>query len=124
MNNPVRHSPVSNKQAVRRPSAVVALSIATLCALAAFLVPVVSQSQVTRSAPKPIPPNEAYLQPVPGLSHGELRKFRAGEKQFKAPWSYFHCSVASGVWAQLSLRAHVSVATYRPGAGAPSMNPV
>jgi len=82
MNNPVIHYPISSKQSLRRRSAVVALSIATLCALAALLLPVVSQSQVTRSAPKPIPPNEAYLQPVPGLSHGELRKFRAGEKQF------------------------------------------
>ena len=96
MNNPVIHYPISSKQSLRRRSAVVALSIATLCALAALLLPVVSQSQVTRSAPKPIPPNEAYLQPVPGLSHGELRKFRAGEKQFKAPWVVF--PLLGGEW--------------------------
>jgi CxxC motif-containing protein (DUF1111 family) len=96
MNNPVNQYLVSSKQTRRRRSAVIALSIATLCALAALLVPVVSQSQVTRSVPKPIPPNEAYLQPVPGLSHGELRKFRAGEKQFKAPWVVF--PLLGGEW--------------------------
>ena len=96
MNNPVNQYLVSSKQTLRRRSAVITLSIATLCALAALLVPVVSQSQVTRSVPKPIPPNEAYLQPVPGLSHGELRKFRAGEKQFKAPWVVF--PLLGGEW--------------------------
>ena len=96
MNNPVNHYPVSSKQVSRQRSAVIALFIATFCALTALLLPVVSQSQVTRSAPKPVPPNEAYLQPVPGLSHGELRKFRAGEKQFKAPWVVF--PLLGGEW--------------------------
>ena len=96
MNNPVNHYPVSSNQALRRRSAVVVLSITTVCMLAALMVPVASQSQVTRSAPKPIPANEAYLQPVPGLSHGELRKFRAGEKQFKAPWVVF--PLLGGEW--------------------------
>ena len=48
-----------------------------------------AQAQITRSAPKPMPPQDAYLQPVVGLSYSQLRLFREGEKEFKVPWVVF-----------------------------------
>lgn len=46
-------------------------------------------TQVILSSEKKIAPNAAYMQPVPGLTHSQLQKFKAGEKQFKAPWVVF-----------------------------------
>lgn len=46
-------------------------------------------AQIVRSEPKPIPLNEVYLQPVPGLTYAQLRLFREGEKEFKVPWVVF-----------------------------------
>ena len=46
-------------------------------------------AQIVRSEPKPIPLNEAFLQPVPGLSYAQLRLFKEGEKEFKVPWVVF-----------------------------------
>ena len=59
-------------------------SILMLLAAAVFavlaLVPAIpSMSQVIRSAPKPIPPEAVYMQPVPGLTHSQLQKFKSGE---------------------------------------------
>ncbi len=48
-----------------------------------------ASSQVIKSSPKPIDPNAVYIQPIKGLSHVELQKFKAGEKQFRAPWVVF-----------------------------------
>lgn len=48
-----------------------------------------SWAQIVRSEPKPIPLNEVFLQPVPGLSHAQLRLFKEGEKEFKVPWVVF-----------------------------------
>lgn len=96
MNNRLTQAAVAHRPSTGHRSALLALSLASLCALAALLLPAVSQSQVTRSAPKPIPVTEAYLQPIPGLSHGELRKFRNGEKQFRAPWVVF--PLLGGEW--------------------------
>ncbi len=53
-------------------------------------------AQIIRSAPKPIAPGDVYLQPVPGLSHTQLQKFKSGEKQFKAPWVVF--PLLGGEW--------------------------
>jgi len=68
---------------------------------AAFLVTALSVaiptlSQVIRSAPKPISPDAAYLQPVAGLTHAQRQKFMAGEKQFRAPWVVF--PLLGGEW--------------------------
>ena len=76
-------------------------SILMLLAAAVFavlaLVPAIpSMSQVIRSAPKPIPPEAVYMQPVPGLTHSQVQKFKAGEKQFKAPWVVF--PLLGGEW--------------------------
>jgi len=46
-------------------------------------------AQIVRSEPKPIPPNEVFLQPVPGLTYAQLRLFKEGEKEFKVPWVVF-----------------------------------
>ena len=46
-------------------------------------------AQIVRSEPKPIPLNEVFLQPVPGLTYAQLRLFREGEKEFKVPWVVF-----------------------------------
>ena len=48
-----------------------------------------AEAQITRSEPKPMPPQDAYLQPVVGLSYDQLRLFREGEKEFKVPWVVF-----------------------------------
>lgn len=48
-----------------------------------------SWAQIVRSEPKPIPLNEVFLQPVPGLSYAQLRLFKEGEKEFKVPWVVF-----------------------------------
>lgn len=55
-----------------------------------------AQAQIARSAPKPIPPDAVYLQPVQGLTHNQLQKFKAGEKQFRAPWVVF--PLLGGEW--------------------------
>ena len=46
-------------------------------------------AQIVRSEPNPIPLNEVFLQPVPGLTYAQLRLFREGEKEFKVPWVVF-----------------------------------
>ena len=43
--------------------------------------PVVAQIQLQ--------PDTVYMQPVTGLSYAQLRLFKEGEKQFKAPWVVF-----------------------------------
>ncbi len=48
-----------------------------------------AQAQISRSKPKPMAPQDAYLQPVAGLSYSQLRLFREGEKEFKVPWVVF-----------------------------------
>lgn len=48
-----------------------------------------SWAQIVRSEPKPIPLNEVFLQPVPGLTYAQLRLFKEGEKEFKVPWVVF-----------------------------------
>ncbi len=53
-------------------------------------------TQVIRSSEKKIDPNAVYMQPVPGLTHSQLQKFKAGEKQFKAPWVVF--PLLGGEW--------------------------
>ena len=68
------------------------LGLITLGALAALTVALLlsdAQAQVTRSERKPIAPEDAYLQPVAGLSYGQLRLFREGEKEFSVPWVVF-----------------------------------
>ena len=55
-----------------------------------------ASSQVIKSSPKAIAPNAVYMQPVQGLSHVELQKFKAGEKQFRAPWVVF--PLLGGEW--------------------------
>jgi CxxC motif-containing protein (DUF1111 family) len=60
-----------------------------LIALGAVLLLSDAQAQITRSKPKPMVPQEAYLQPIAGLSHSQLRLFREGEKEFKVPWVVF-----------------------------------
>ena len=60
------------------------------CALAATAAMLgaagTAATQVIRSSEKKIDPAAVYMQPVPGLTHSQLQKFKAGEKQFKAPW--------------------------------------
>ncbi len=53
-------------------------------------------TQVIRSSEKKIDPSAVYMQPVPGLTHSQLQKFKAGEKQFKAPWVVF--PLLGGEW--------------------------
>ena len=60
-----------------------------LAITAMLALPLSGQAQVTRSAPKQIKPDEIFIQPVPGLSHQQIQKFKAGEKQFRAPWVVF-----------------------------------
>ena len=55
-----------------------------------------ASSQVIKSSPKAIAPNAVYMQPVQGLSHEQLQKFKAGEKQFRAPWVVF--PLLGGEW--------------------------
>ena len=71
------------------------LSLAAGIAAVLCLPPAV-HTQVIRSGPKPVKPDEAYLQPLPGLSHSQLQKFKAGEKQFRAPWVVF--PLLGGEW--------------------------
>jgi CxxC motif-containing protein (DUF1111 family) len=72
------------------------LLAAAVFAVLALVPAIPSMSQVIRSAPKPIPPEAVYMQPVPGLTHSQLQKFKAGEKQFKAPWVVF--PLLGGEW--------------------------
>ncbi len=72
------------------------LCAATVFAVLALIPALPSLSQVIRSAPKPIAPEAVYMQPVPGLTHSQLQKFKAGEKQFKAPWVVF--PLLGGEW--------------------------
>ena len=64
-----------------------------LCAVTAAAVALgtagTAATQVIRTNEKKIDPNALYMQPVPGLTHSQLQKFKAGEKQFKAPWVVF-----------------------------------
>ena len=80
----------------RFPGGVTVRSAATVLSLVMLLLSSPSQSQVVRSSPKPVPPDAVYMQPVPGLTHGQLQKFKAGEKQFKAPWVVF--PLLGGEW--------------------------
>lgn len=72
------------------------LLAASVFSLLALMLAMPSLSQVIRSAPKPVPPEAVYMQPVPGLTHSQLQKFKAGEKQFKAPWVVF--PLLGGEW--------------------------
>lgn len=80
----------------RLSGSIMMLLAATVFSLLALLLAMPSLSQVIRSAPKPIPPEAVYMQPVPGLTHSQLQKFKAGEKQFKAPWVVF--PLLGGEW--------------------------
>ena len=66
-----------------------AITYGVLIALAVTVLLSDAQAQITRSAPKSMPPQDAYLQPVVGLSYNQLRLFREGEKEFKVPWVVF-----------------------------------
>ena len=80
-----------------RLSGSVLMLLATIVFSVLVLAPVMpTLSQVIRSGPKPIPPEAVYMQPVPGLTHSQLQKFKAGEKQFKAPWVVF--PLLGGEW--------------------------
>ena len=46
-------------------------------------------AQIVRSEPKPVNPQQVYLQPVAGLSFKQIRVFREGEKEFSVPWVVF-----------------------------------
>ena len=46
-------------------------------------------AQILRSEPKPISPQQVYLQPVAGLSFKQIGVFREGEKEFSVPWVVF-----------------------------------
>jgi len=60
-----------------------------LIALAAIPSLPDARAQVTRSETKPVAPQDAYVQPVEGLSYSQLRLFREGEKEFGVPWVVF-----------------------------------
>jgi CxxC motif-containing protein (DUF1111 family) len=80
-----------------RLSGSVLMLLATMVFAVLVLAPAMpTLSQVIRSGPKPIPPEAVYMQPVPGLTHSQLQKFKAGEKQFKAPWVVF--PLLGGEW--------------------------
>jgi len=66
---------------------VIAFGVLILLGVACLLSD--AQAQISRSKPKPMAPQDAYLQPVAGLSHSQLRLFREGEKEFKVPWVVF-----------------------------------
>lgn len=53
-------------------------------------------TQIIRSSEKPIDPAAVYMQPIKGLTHSQLQKFKTGEKQFKAPWVVF--PLLGGEW--------------------------
>lgn len=80
----------------RLSGSILMLLATTVVAVLALMPAMPSLSQVIRSAPKPIPPEAVYMQPVPGLTHSQLQKFKAGEKQFKAPWVVF--PLLGGEW--------------------------
>jgi CxxC motif-containing protein (DUF1111 family) len=80
----------------RLSGSIMMLLAATVFSLLALMLAMPSLSQVIRSGPKPIPPEAVYMQPVPGLTHSQLQKFKAGEKQFKAPWVVF--PLLGGEW--------------------------
>jgi CxxC motif-containing protein (DUF1111 family) len=80
----------------RLSGSILMLLAATVFAVLALVPAMPSLSQVIRSAPKPVPPEAVYMQPVPGLTHSQLQKFKAGEKQFKAPWVVF--PLLGGEW--------------------------
>jgi CxxC motif-containing protein (DUF1111 family) len=68
------------------------LGLTTFVALTALVITFLlshAWAQVTRSEPKTIAPEDAYLQPVEGLSYSQLRLFREGEKEFSVPWVVF-----------------------------------
>lgn len=46
-------------------------------------------AQIIRSEPKPVSPQQAYLQPVAGLSFKQIGTFKEGEKEFSVPWVVF-----------------------------------
>lgn len=80
----------------RLSGSIMMLLAASVFSLLALMLAMPSLSQVIRSAPKPVPPEAVYMQPVPGLTHSQLQKFKAGEKQFKAPWVVF--PLLGGEW--------------------------
>ena len=67
-----------------------------LLTAAALGVTGTAATQVLRSSEKPIDPGAVYMQPIKGLSHSQLQKFKTGEKQFKAPWVVF--PLLGGEW--------------------------
>ena len=67
-----------------------------LLTAAALGVTGTAATQVLRSSEKPIDPAAVYMQPIKGLSHSQLQKFKTGEKQFKAPWVVF--PLLGGEW--------------------------
>ena len=46
-------------------------------------------AQILRSEPKPISPQQVYLQLVAGLSFKQIGVFKEGEKEFSVPWVVF-----------------------------------
>ena len=80
----------------RLSGSIMMLLATTVFLLMALMLAMPSLSQVIRSTPQPVPPEAVYMQPVPGLTHSQLQKFKAGEKQFKAPWVVF--PLLGGEW--------------------------
>ena len=72
-----------------------AIACGVLIVLGAFLLSD-AQAQISRSKPKPMAPQDAYLQPIAGLSYSQLRLFREGEKEFKVPWVVFKAAFGPG----------------------------
>jgi len=67
----------------------VAKRLSVVLLSAALGVAGTAATQVIRSTEKPIDPSNVYVQPIKGLTHLQLQKFQAGEKQFKNPWVVF-----------------------------------
>lgn len=63
-------------------------------ATAALHAAALAGDSVTRPAP-----NEAYLQPMAGLTADELAQFRAGEKMFRTTWLVFPSMPVQNNWA-------------------------
>jgi CxxC motif-containing protein (DUF1111 family) len=86
----IRQACLILRQPVTRRALVIAL------ATAALSIAGTAATQVIRSTEKPIDPTAVYMQPIKGLSHSQLQKFKTGEKQFKAPWVVF--PLLGGEW--------------------------
>ena len=77
---------------------VVIRALAVILAAAACAIAGTASTQIIRSTEKPIDPSMVYMQPIKGLSHSQLQKFQAGEKQFKNPWVVF--PLLGGDWGR------------------------